>query len=278
MSDQFDSLFARLRGQSPPAPFASAVAVRRRGRQRAQRQAVSAGVAVLAVTGLGAGGVVTLTGQPDPTEPPPAASPTGASPTSPVPTSPVTPARTEIPAEWLLTAGDLGPGDWVSGFEPEWAAGDPPWFWGGLCPDFQATSLADRIDLATEGWTDGPWAGETDGPPPNWVLQVVELFRPDTGAAEENLQDVQAVVDQCAAQVRLTPGVQAPEYEVVDSGFAGDESLLVLERAPGDASAYTAVVRVGNAVTSLRSYDVELARADAAYHRSLAERAAERLR
>lgn len=276
MSDQFDSLFTSLRGQSPPAPFAPATAVRRRGRQRAHRQAVSAGVAVLAVTGLGAGGAVTVFGWPGTeTLPPPAATAPGTEtgPATTAPASPTTPTRTEIPAQWLLTADDLGPGDWVTGgFEPERFESDPPWLFAGFCPDFRADdypSLASRLDLQTVTWTDGPWEGEGDSRPiPNWVDQVVELFQP--GAATTNLQDIQAAVDGCAV-----PGVR---YEVVDSGFAGDESLLVAERYEGDVHVYTAVVRVGDAVTSLRSYDVELARADEGYLRSVAETAATRIR
>lgn len=272
MSDQFGSLFNSLRGLPPPGPFAPAAAVRRRGRQRANRQAVSVGIAVLAVTGLGAGGLVTVVGQPDQTGPP-AASPTGTGPTaSPSPTAPV---RTEIPLEWLLAADDLGPGEWVTGFDPEWTESDPPWLWGNLCAGYQAEdypSLANRIDLATIGWTDGPWEGEGDGPPPNWVHQVAELFGAEHIAAA-NMMDVRNVVGRCAQ-----PGGEAPEYEVVDSGFAGDESLLVLERMPGDISAFTAVVRVGDAVTTLRSYDVELAAADDEYLLSVAERAAARFR
>lgn len=278
MSDQFDSLFASLRGQSPPVPFAAAAAVRRRGRQRAHRQAVSAGVAVLAVTGLGAGGLATVYGGPGPDSiPAPATSPTGTGPASP--TSPAVPAFAEIPEEWLLTAGDLGPGDWVIGWQPEWFTSDPPWLWGSdLCPDSRTgdyRSLADRVDLVTTAWTDGPWAPGTGRPVPNWVGQVMELFAP--GAAEANLRDIGAAVGRCGRPVLLTPGVEAPAVEVVDSGFAGDESLLVVQRDPGDIYAYTAVVRVGDVVTTLRSYDVEVARTDQAYLRLVAERAADRL-
>lgn len=271
MSDQFDALFGQLRGQTPPAPFAPAEAVRRRGRQRAHRQAVSVGVAVLAVTGVGAGSVVTLAGDRAPAPPASTGAPTTTAPT-PGPSSPATPARTRIPPQWLLSAADLGPGQWVTGFEPEWTESDPPWLWGDLCPGYQAAdypSLATRVDLVSEAWTDGPWTGEPDGPPPNWVHQVVELFQP--GAAEANLRDVRAVVDRCARAGQV-------EHEIVADGFAGDESVLVAERGPEDLVAYTAVVRVGPAVTSLRSYDVELARADDGYLRSVAARAADRLR
>lgn len=279
MSDQLDALFERLRGQLPPVPFAPPAAVRRRGRQRANRQAVSVGVAVLAVTGLGAGSVVTLTGGPGPDpEPPPAA--TGSR-TAPEPTAPRSaPARTEVPAEWLLTADDLGSGDWVTGWEPEWFDSDPFWLWGSdLCAASRTEgypSLADRTDLVTTAWTDGPWAPGTGRPVPNWVGQVVELFAP--GAAEVNLRDIRAAVDRCGQPVLLTPGLEAPAVEVVGSGFAGDESLLVVQRDPGDISSYTAVVRVRDVVTTLRSHDVELARADDAYLRSVAARAADRLR
>lgn len=275
-SDRFEPLFDGLRGQRPPAPFAPATAVRRRGRQRARRQAVAVSVAVLAVTGLGAGGVATAVNAPGPA-PPPAA--TG----SPAPTepAPATPAPDRIPADWLLTADDLGPGEWVTGgFEPEWTESDPPWSWGNLCDAYPSEgypSLFARAALQTVTWTDGPWEG-LGGPRsiPNWVHQVVELF--ETGAvAAANLGDVRDVVGRCGRPVTVTPGVEAPRFEVVDSGFAGDESLLVLERQPGDVSVYTAVVRVGAAVTTLESYDVELARADDDYLRAVARSAAARL-
>lgn len=285
MSDQLDALFERLRGQSPPVPFAPAAAVRRRGRQRANRQAVSVGVAVLAVTGLGAGSVVTLTGGPGPDPvPPPAATgsrtaPAPTTPGTPAPTTPE-PARTEVLEQWLLTADDLGSGDWVTGWEPEWFNSDPFWLWGSdLCAASRTEdypSLADRTDLVTTAWTDGPWAPGAGRPVPNWVGQVMELFEP--GAAEANLRDIRAAVGRCGEPVLRTPGVEAPAVEVVGSGFAGDESLLVVQREPGDVSSYTAVVRVRDVVTTVRSYDVELARADDANLRSVAVRAADRLR
>src|SRR5690606_1996930 len=90
------------RGQPPPAPFAPPEAVRRRGRQRAQRQAVLAGVALFAVTGLGAGGIVTVLGEsPQPVDP---ASPSATEPTGSVPTT--------VPQRWLLTTDDLPGSGW----------------------------------------------------------------------------------------------------------------------------------------------------------------------
>lgn len=260
MSDHLDGLFERLRDAPPPEPFAPAAAVRRRGRQRSLRQAASVGVAVLAVIGLGAASLVTI-GQPDPPIPPATA-----------------PAATAIPDSWLLTAADLGPGDWLAkGWEPEALAGDPPWFWADLCGASlgqEYPSLASRLDFHMIAWTDGPWYGEAD--PTNWVYQVVELF--DADAAVTNLNDVRSVVSHCGEPVRLTYGVEVPKSEIVDTDFTGDESLLVVERAYPDLYTYTAVVRVGAAVTTLRSFDVELARSDDEYLRLIAARAATRLR
>jgi uncharacterized OB-fold protein len=256
VSDHLDGLFERLRETPPPEPFAPAAAVRRRGRQRSLRQAASVGVAVLALVGLGAASLVTI-GRPAP------------------PAPPVSVAA--IPDSWLLTATDLGAGAWVADSrDVEALAGDPPWIWGDLCVASLAVeyrSLASRTDLRTITWSNGPWHGEAD--PTDWVYQVVELF--DASAAVANLNDVRTAVSRCDQPILWSPQVEVPKYAIVDADFTGDESLLVEERAEGEIYAYTAVVRVGAAVTTLRSYDVELARADDEYLRQVADRAATRL-
>ncbi|MPZ27352.1 MAG: hypothetical protein GEV12_13305 [Micromonosporaceae bacterium] len=279
MSNQLDEFFEQLRGQAPPAPFAPAAAVRRRGRQRANRQAVSVGVAVLAVTGLGAGSVVTLTGAPGPDPAPPAATSSRDTP-EPAPTSPTSPpdpepTRTEVPAPWLLTADDLGGAGW----EPagnELLEGE--WYWDGAqawCPEFRIEdypSIRQRWDLGTVSWVrDGEAV-------PERVDQIVELFEP--GAAQSNLADVRAYVQLCSRR-----GVDGDEtaptyYEVEETGFAGDESLLLRveqyafneddQIEPVGEFHRVAVVRVGDAVTTI----VYQASADV---RELAQRAAARM-
>lgn len=258
---------ARLRAAAPPAPFAPAEAVRRRGRQRAHRQAVSVGAAVLVVVGLGAGG--TMAGLDSLSSPlPPAAAP-GTSHESPSVeppegrSPPPERAPTDVSDRWFLAPEQLGPGEWTTGFEPERFESDPPWLWGSLCPEYQVEehpSLRMRRDLQAVAWTDGPWPGEVAEM--RWVDQVVELF--DPGAAEANLDEVRAAVVACE------------RYGVAATGFAGQESLLVAEQV-GEGQTLTAVVRVGDVVTTLRAHDPELGRGDAETLRELAGRAADRL-
>lgn len=276
MSDQLDALFERLREQPPPAPFAPAVAVRRRGRQRANRQAVSVGVAVLAVTGLGAGSVVTLTGGPGSDPAPPAATSSRTAPEPAPTTTGPEPARTEVPARWLLTADDLGGAGW----EPagnELLEGE--WYWDGAqawCPQFRIEdypSVRQRRHLRTGSWTR---AGDAV---PERVDQIVELFEP--GAAAANLADVRAYVRLCSRRPAEGDETAPTYYQVEETGFAGEESLLLRveqyafdendDLGLADEAHRVAVVRVGDAVTTI----VYRASADV---QELAQRAADRLR
>jgi hypothetical protein len=269
MSD-FDSLLERLRGQAPPAPFAPAAAVRRRGRQRATRQAVAVGAAVLVAVGLGAGSAVAVLA---PADPPPASSPTAVAPPPPQPT------LTEIPDRWLLTWEDLG-----EGWEPtshELFESDPPWYWGDLCDEYRDEnypSLRHRLAFSAISW-------RNDEPSlPGRVDQVVELFGPGAGAT--NLDDVRAVLTLCSRRPAAADQADevAPTYfEVEETGFAGDESLLIAvepyhfddqdDIVPAGHRRYAVVVRVGDVVSTTiygDSYGADQAR-------ELAQRAADRL-
>jgi hypothetical protein len=253
MSSRFDSLFDGLREQRPPAPFLPAEAVRRRGRQRAHRQAVSAGVAVLVVTGLGAGGLAVAVGQPDDGPPPPPAS------GSPLVESPSpTAAPAEIPAAWLLTAGDLPGAGWT---ETTGELLEGPWYWDGAepwCPEYRLEdyrSVERRVDVDTVSWQR---PGEAL---PERVDQLVELF--DSGGGAENIADVRAFVELCSR--RPADGDQvAPTYyeiEIEDTDFAGDNALVIRvedymfdendQIVPAGEFHYVAVVQVGDAVTTI---------------------------
>jgi hypothetical protein len=272
MSDQFDSLLAGLRGQLPPAPFATPDAVRRRGRQRAHRQAVSAGVAVLAVTGLGAGGLVTVTGGPGP-EPP--ASPAPPAVTSTGPAVP-TPTGTRVPDRWLLAAADLSGSGWQRTGN-ELLEGE--WYWDGAepwCPQYRIEdypSVRQRLDLRTVSWAR---PGEAM---PERVDQIVARFPPGVGAA--NVADVRRYVATCSRRPAEGDQVAPIWYDTVATGFAGDESLLLRVEPyhfdqegriePVGEFHHVAVVRVGDNVTTV-SYQA------AGDVRELAERAAARLR
>ncbi|MER7459361.1 hypothetical protein [Micromonospora sp. NPDC126480] len=273
MSDQLNGLFADVRGVLPPAEFAPPEQVRRRGRQRTRRTAIGAGAGVLAVTtaavGLGAG----LPSPPDSVAPPGGPTPTATAPsptvTAPAPTASPTPsASARTPAARLLQPDDLGPGSWQR-FEAEQIDNPDQWFWGfwdGLCPAYETGAFPslryqDRIDTAA--YRTGP---------DNSAFQILENY---PGWAEQNLDDVRAVIDQCGE-----PSVNTPDLRVsvVGSGVAGDESLLVRqEQTPADGSepviTYIAVVRIGDNVTTVRAYPSDPDRV-----RDLAKRAAARLR
>jgi hypothetical protein len=250
MSDGFDTLFEGLRGQRPPTPFAPAAAVRRRGRQRAHRQAASVGVAVLAVTGLGAGGVVTALGEPGPPVLP--GGTTAAAPS--VPTSPVV---TEVPDAWLLTAGDLAGTGWQ---EDTGELLEGAWFWDGAepwCPEYRIEdypSVPQQADARTIGWS------RDTAVLPERVDQLVELFPPGVGAM--SVDDVRAFLERCSRRPEQGDQVAPTYYEIEETGFAGDESLLVRveqyqfnaddEIEPAGEPLHVAVVRVRDAVTTIR--------------------------
>ncbi|MGN9779488.1 hypothetical protein ACTMS0_27610 [Micromonospora sp. H33] len=278
MSDQLDTLFAGVRGARPPADFAAAEQVRRRGRQRTRRTAVAAGAGVLAVAtaavGLGAGvGLPRPDGVAPPADPTPTATaPTPTSPPTTVsPTPPPTsrPAPTGDAAALLLQPDDLGPGTWRR-FEAEQMQNADMWFWGfwdGVCATYRSgpiASLPHQDDVDTVAYRQGEAAS---------AFQIVERY--ETGWGDENLNDVRAVIDRCG---KAASGVPDIRVTVVDSGIAGDESLLVRqEQTPADSAEpqidYIAVVRVGDLVTTVRAYPSDPDRV-----RDLAERAAARLR
>lgn len=261
MSD-LDTLFEGLRTEGPPAPFAAAEAVRRRGRQRARRQLAAAAVGVvLATGGAGAGFALAVTGQPPPV--PPAATPTG---------------EATVPPGWLLTADDLGPGRWSSDLwdGPEFES-EPLWWPRESCLD-GPQAPAHEVATATAAFSTGP---VTESAGSDWVGQVVTRY--ERGTAEAAFAELRQAYERCARPD--DPLLLA--YTIVDSGFAGDESLLVrLEQrsyGEGDVVAddpyvtYLVVVRVDDAVSIVRSYDNDLRAADPELLRALAERVAERL-
>jgi hypothetical protein len=282
MSDRFDTLFEGLRGQRPPTPFAPAAAVRKRGRQRAQRHAVSIGVAVLAVTGLGAGGVVTALGEPD-TPAPPAGTTAANPPPVPSPDQPTddAPAVTEIPDSWLLTAADLPETGWQ---EQNGELLEGAWFWDNAepwCPEYRVDdypSVGQQIDVDTGGWARAIQAL------PERVDQAVELY--PTGVGTQNIDDVRAFVELCSRRPEPGDQVAPTAYTIVDTDFAGDESLLIwVEQYVFNENGQivqagepdrVAVVRVGDAVTTIRFLNVFLYVDDAVL--TIARRAADRLR
>ncbi|HEY8452838.1 MAG: hypothetical protein FWJ70_14170 [Micromonosporaceae bacterium] len=272
MSDDLGPRLARLRDVEPPFPFAAPEAVRRRGEQRARRQAAVAAVAVVAATGL-AVGVGSAVLAPAPTTPPAAPSATAAP--GPGPSRTVSPDT--VPPGWLLTLDDLGPGSWHSlgllrprSDGPEWESELPPAWPPPEC--LGTTRPPERVALASASWTTHTGADDAG----LLVDQVVERYRPGEAAAAVAV--FREGVERCAGG-DVVPGVG---YAVVDDGFTGDESLLVLEtQTPADESdevlRYVGVVRVGDAVVTLQSNYPDLQGADSTYLRRLAEVATERI-
>jgi hypothetical protein len=223
---------------------------------------VSIGVAVFAVTGLGAGGVVAALGEGEQTVPPASPPATVESPApseSPLPEPSV--ALTHVPAAWLLTTEDL-PGDGWREQTGEIVEG--PWYWDGAepwCPEYQIEdfpSVARQVDFNVRGWVrDGAALLER-------VDQVVELYEPGTGTG--NLDDVRAFIELCSRRPVAGDEVAPIYYEIEDAGFAGDESLLIRAEpymfdaednvVPAGEPEYVAVVRAGDMVTTIRFLNV----------------------
>lgn len=295
MSDDFESLFHRLRGQRPPHPFAVPEAIRRRGRQRSQHQALAAGLTVVALvagTGWAAtfGNVdrstdpgpastttaptVTRSPAPLPTRTPPAAS---ASPSAPATRTPA-PVPSD-PTRLMLRPEDLGPGTWRRSPPYEPFAGDI-WAWDSSaeCPAYRTAdypSLRQQVAVETDGWATG-----SSGP---YLHEHVHRYRPGWGPRA--LDDVRRVLATCpgGSPPPRTPGGPVPSrLTIVDKDFAGDESLLVRREAwvySGETIAkdpfvtLIAAVRVGDLVaTVLFSPD-----RDEQYARTVATAAGQRL-
>jgi hypothetical protein len=295
MSDEFDSLFERLRGQQPPRAFAVPEAVRRRGRQRSQHQALAAGLAVVALAGGGSAGVATGVVSIDDWFPPePTAAPTVSRSPSPVPTRtlPSSPAPSGTPgpsatttrpdpgdlSSRMLRPEDLGPGAWQRRQPYEPFSGDT-WAWdlSTECPAYHSAdypSLRQQVAVETDGWATGASAP--------YVYEHVHLYRP--GAGPQALDDVGRVLATCPGGTPppTTPGGPVPSrFTVLDTDFAGDESLLVRheawqyinDTAIEPYATLIAVVRVGDLVATVMFAPEH----DAQYARAVAAAAAQRL-
>jgi hypothetical protein len=248
---ELDALFDPLRAAQPPAPFAAAVDVRRRGQRRAHRHRLAAaGGAALAVSGLGVGTAAVLPTGPGPVPPP---RPTAATTTTAATASAApSPTRSLPLRERLLQPADLGSAPWRP-VEAEAFDGPRRWFWEGMCPAYEPASPARRTDQALVSYRP---AGRPDGV----VTQILEEYAP--GWATRNLADVRAAVERCG-RTTPPPGEAPVVYTVEATELAGDESLLVRIESYGWVgeqispepvlSEDVLVVRVGDRVTTLRS-------------------------
>jgi hypothetical protein len=258
MPDTLDVLFERLRAVQPPAPYAPAHEIRRRGRRRSYRHRLAMGGAALAVGGIGAGTVIVAAGG----GPGPAPTPVPTASQSPSPSPTIRPTRP--PGGRLLQPSDLGGTGWERLEGAEVIQNADTWGSGNLC-DYDSAdypSLPRQIDVDVIAWLS----------PGATVTEVVEVYEAGWGA--RNMVDVRAVVAACESAATTGPG--STRFLVESTDFAGDEAVLVrIEATPFDAPvvvSYRAMVRVGDRVATV---GVNLD--DPAYARVLAIRAAARL-
>jgi hypothetical protein len=288
MPDRLDALFEQMRGVQPPARFSPPDQVRRLGQQRTHRHRLAVGSAVLAVAAstAGVGAVPVLLGDRDPKPrptvdtyvPTPPASPSPTAPSIAPPVSPpvspsVSPPPSGIPQGLMIAPTDLGPGNWRPVTGDEMFNNMDRWLWAEMCPAYRSDrflSLRHRASLQTIAYRSDRNVS---------TFEIVERYADSWGHA--NLDDVRAVIALCGNAP--PPADTAPNrHTIVASAFAGDESLLVKSEAwsyedasiaPEPFVMYIAVVRMGDYVATVWSSS-----SDAAYVRSLAERAAARLR
>lgn len=156
----------------------------------------------------------------------------------------------------LVAPNDLGPGSWLRADHATVTGGGRLWYWATLCGNPVAVpSLADQRSAESVTFVDGP----------RRITQTLERYAP--GRASVNLADVRATVAACPS----------PRLGIVAQGFAGDESLLVSVTEPavdGERREvrYVGVTRVQDQVATVAPIGF-----NAAYTRTLTERAATRL-
>jgi hypothetical protein len=255
MSDPLDALFDQLRSQRPPAAFAPPELVRRRGRQRAHRKALAVGFAVLAIAGIGGGlpWLLDLDHTPDPAveTASPSVSVDGSA--TPEPTTSPTTGPTDVPSIVMLRPADLGVGTWTP-LSPEGVfKGEERWYWADLHAGYRAEDYPSRRHQI------GQRVVRYEGDRQATVEEIVERY--DTGWGSRNVTDIQAVVAKSGATPYAPPGAGAAlRHTIIETGFAGDESLLI-EQKPWNFNGSTtiprpviqliAVVRVGDLVATV---------------------------
>jgi hypothetical protein len=277
MSDQLSALFDQLRGQQPPAPFASPTSVRRRGRQRSRRQALAAGTAAFTAVGLAVGvpWIADLDHRPDGASPTATAGAT-ATPTAAVPTTGVPPTASAappssigpgVPEALMLLPAEVGPGVLAEPADDLGADG-PNWRWGevmGECPGYRAADYpAQGARTAARILTYRRDAAAV-------AFELVERFPAGRSAAA--FDEVLSLLSRC-------PGFETAErrveFTVAGRDVAGDESVLVRGVSTFPAGSphvtYYVTMRVGEFVAT-----VEVIGGTEAGARRLGELAAARL-
>jgi hypothetical protein len=252
MSDPLDALFDQLRRQPPLVAFAPPELVRRRGRQRAHRQALAGAGAVLAVVGVGVGGLPWLV-DPDRGPAGETASPSVGVSATPGPTASPAARPTDVPLAVMLRPADLGAGAWTP-LHPEGVfKGEERWYWADWHAGYRTADYPSRRHQVAQRVV------RYESDKPAIVEEIVERYDPGWGS--RNMTDVRTVVAKSGATPYARPGAGAPlRHTIIGRGFAGDESLLVEQKSwsfdgstaiPRSQIQVIAVVRVGDLVATV---------------------------
>ncbi|MFF5054522.1 hypothetical protein ACFY1S_15200 [Micromonospora sp. NPDC000663] len=272
-----DQQFVDLFRDTEHLTWAPTDQVRERGRRRTRRTRIAATLAGAVAVALVATGAVALaggregaptpvlpaTGSPTPTpssSSTPSAKPSTPSTPSTPPSSPSTtssqptkgPANPAIPLEALLRAADLPSGFRAAedDLEGEWSFGYVASF---ACADTPDLSVKERAERRAEFRKPGASS----------IIERVERY---------SIEDAKATIAWARTVTQCEPGDEQYSLKIVDSGFAGDGSLLIRIDGPGSVE-YMLFVRQGDLVAEIRMSD----RTDEAEARRVAQRAADRL-
>jgi hypothetical protein len=274
MSADLTRVLEPLRGDLARAGLPDPSAVRRRGQRRHITVVVSAALAVALVLG-GAAGAASYLAAPGPITVPPASGPTPSS--APPPTSAAPPPSSSAP---------------VVGLAPETA----------ILPELRGdvgyrTALEYRTYLSPPRPCERPafpsdarprrhrpahgMVADASGRGPTVQMEYVVRYLDGAAGAEAYLAELRADLRACPGRVAGGMGRGDHKWSIVDSGFAGDDSLLVRLRGSGkgyDATAcctdfYLAVVREADIVVALTDLGWEGGGGDARFAKQSARRA-----
>ncbi|ABP56926.1 hypothetical protein [Salinispora tropica] len=264
-----DPLFAELYGNTENLNWDPAGQVRERGRRRTRRTRLVAGLASVAAVAVIATSAVALAGVPDSAPPvPPATNSPSPSPTvNPTPSVPPTPSQPpqttgqstpnplspDIPAAAMLRATDL-----PSGFGAEGDNLDGDWsYHAGIS---YHCAEGGQVWPGEKAYRGAVFRKERE----QAVIERVMRQTEETAAA--TVETVRQEVTGCVPRSAETLGM-----EIIDSGLAGDESLLI-GLTEQHLTARWLFVRVGELVAQ-----VWLSGVDPAEDQRIAERTAARL-
>jgi len=252
MQDPLDALVDRVRGQRPPVAFAPPELIRRRGRQRTHRQALAGAVAVLALAGL-SGGLPWLVDLNRPAGETASSSMSADASATLGPTAAATAGGTDVSPTVMLRPTDLGIGTWTPLTPDGGFKGEDRWYWASLHAGYHPRDYPSRSHQV------GQRVVRYEGDRQAAVEELVERYEP--GWAAHNLADIRAVVAKSGATPYARPGAGgALRHTIIETGFAGDESLLIEQKpwsfngstkVPGSDVQLIAVVRVGDLVATV---------------------------